>query len=141
MAGNELLAQATMIPDYQQVSFVALGWDEVPELGDEYPVEFIADESSVNIFTFADDQDEHGDRTTDIYVYRGTDTTGLGRLIFDTPLNFPEPELTFGSILAIADYHNHVPLRRTGSIPIRVLTRETQPGNGTDIINVLIDDS
>ncbi|MEN3221371.1 hypothetical protein [Mycolicibacterium porcinum] len=141
MAGNELLAQATMIPEYHQISFVALGWDEVPELGDEYPVEFIADESSVNIFTFADDQDEHADRTVDIYVYRGTETTGLGRLVFDTSLNFPEPELTFGSILAIADYHHHVPLRRTGSIPIRVLTRETQPGNGTDIINVLIDDS
>ncbi|MCP2625302.1 hypothetical protein NLB33_20870 [Mycolicibacterium smegmatis] len=141
MAGNELLAQATMIPDYHQISFVALGWDEVPELGDEYPVEFIADESSVNVFTFADDQDEHGDRTVDIYVYRGTDTTGLGRLIFDASLSFPEPELTFGSILETADYHHHVSLRRTGSIPIRVLTRETQPGNGTDIINVLIDDS
>lgn len=141
MAGNELLAQATITPDYQQVSFVALGWDEVPELGDEYPVEFIADESSVNVFTFADDQDEHGDRTVDVYVYRGTDTTGLGRLIFDTPLNFPEPALTFGSILTTADYHHHVPLRRAGSIPIRVLTQETQPGNGTDIVNVLIDDS
>ncbi|MGV0593087.1 hypothetical protein [Mycobacterium vulneris] len=140
MTRNELLAQATMIPDYHQVSFVALGWDQVPELGDEYPVEFIADESSVNVFTFADDQDEHGDRTVDVTIYRGTDTTGLGQLIFDAPLDFPEPALTFGSILAIADDHHHVPLRRTGSVPIRVLTRETQPGNGTDEINVLIDD-
>ncbi|BBZ78455.1 hypothetical protein MANY_37920 [Mycolicibacterium anyangense] len=132
--------QATMIPDYRQISFVALGWNEVPEL-DDYPVEFIADESSVNVFTFADDQDEHANRTVDIYVYRGADITGLGRLIFDAPLNFPQPELTFGSILEVADYHHHVPLSRTGAIPIRVLTRESQPGKGTDIINVLIDDS
>ncbi|ULN48204.1 hypothetical protein MI170_02110 [Mycolicibacterium goodii] len=140
MAGNELLAQATVIPDYHQVRFAALGARSVPEL-DDYPVEFIADESSIHVFTFADDQDEHGDRTVDVYVYRGTDTTGLGRLIFDAPLDFSQPECTFGSGLSAEDDRHHVSLRRTGSIPIRVLTRETQPGNGTDIINVLIDDS
>lgn len=139
MAGNELIAQATIIPDYHQVRFAALGSRSVPELEDD-PVDFIADESSIHVFTFADDQDEHGDRTVDVTIYRGTDTTGLGQLIFDAPLDFPEPALTFGSILAIADDHHHVPLRRTGSVPIRVLTRETQPGNGTDEINVLIDD-
>ncbi len=138
--GNELLAHATMIPDYQQISFVALGWNEVPELDDE-PVDFIADESSISVFTFADDQDQHADRTVDIRVYRGPYTTGLGRLIFDAPMNFPEPELTFGSILQTTEYHHHVALSRTGAVPIRVLARETHPGNGTDVIGVLIDDS
>lgn len=139
MTGNELLAQATIIPDYHQVRFAALGSRSIPEL-DDYPVEFIADESSIHVFTFADDQDEHADRTADVHVYRGTDTTGLGRLIFDAPLIFPQPECTFGSGLVAEDDRQHVSLRRTGSIPIRVLTRETQPGNGTDVINVLIDD-
>ncbi|MBU8807375.1 hypothetical protein [Mycolicibacterium goodii] len=140
MTGNQLLAQATMIPDYHQVRFASLGSRSVPEL-DDYPVQFIADESSIHVFTFADDQDEHGDRTVDVYVYRGTDSTGLGKLVFDAPLTFPLPELTFGSALETEDCRHHVPLKRTGSIRIRVLTRETQPGNGTDVINVLIDDS
>ena len=140
MAGNELIAQATIIPDYHQVRFAALGSRSVPELDDD-PVDFIADESSIHVFTFADDQDEDGDRTVDVYVYRGADVTGLGRLVFDAPLTFPRPECTFGSGLAAEADRHHVSLRRTGSIPIRVLTRETQPGNGTDIINVLIDDS
>ncbi|AKS31342.1 hypothetical protein [Mycolicibacterium goodii] len=140
MAGNELLAQATIIPDYHQIYFSAVGWNEFPEF-DEDAEEYLADESRICVYTFADDQDEHGDRTVDVYVYRGADTTSLGRLVSDAPLNFPQPELTFGKILQTADYHQHVPLRRTGSIPIRVLTRETQPGNGTDVINVLIDDS
>jgi hypothetical protein len=140
MTGNELLAQATMIPIYHQVRFAALGSRTVPEFDDDAD-EYLADESSIHVYTFADDQDEHADRTVDIYVYRGTDTTGLGRLIFDAPLNFPRPELTFGSILETADSHHHVTLSRTGAIPIRVLTRETQPGNGTDEIDILIDDS
>jgi hypothetical protein len=139
MIANELLAQATMIPDYHQVRIAALGSRTVPEFDDDAD-EYLADETSIHVYTFADDQDEHADRTVDIYVYRGTDTTGLGRLIFDTPLNFPQPELTFGSGLVAEDDRHHVLLNRRGAIPIRVLTRESQPGNGTDIINVLIDD-
>lgn len=84
MTGNELLAQATMIPIYHQVRFAALGSRTVPEFDDDAD-EYLADESSIHVYTFADDQDEHADHTVDIYVYRGTDTTGLGRLIFDAP--------------------------------------------------------
>ncbi|MDX1873387.1 hypothetical protein SBI67_14795 [Mycolicibacterium sp. 120266] len=140
MTGNELLAQATMIPTYHQVRFAALGSRTVPEFDDDAD-DYLADESSIHVYTFADDQDEHADRTVDIRVYRGTDTAGLGRLIFDAALKFLQPELTFGSALETEDSHHHVPLSRAGSIPIRVLTRESQPGNGTDEINILIDDS
>ncbi|WP_454790801.1 hypothetical protein [Mycolicibacterium lutetiense] len=119
MTGNELLAQATMIPIYHQVRFAALGSRTVPEFDDDAD-EYLADESSIHVYTFADDQNEHADRTVDIYVYRGADTARLGRLIFDTPLNFRQPQLTFGSILEIADYH---PSRATQ--PNR---RHTYPG-------------
>ncbi|MFV8310333.1 hypothetical protein [Mycobacteroides chelonae] len=131
---NELLFEGEIYPDGSQIKIEDPGTSDIPD-GVTEGAAFDASDSSVSVYTMSADEAETIERDVVARVYKGTDTQGLGELIFDQNVTFTQPFLGLGEILHDEDSLNHVPLERTGSIRLQIFTDTaiktvTYPGHG-----------
>ncbi|SID09918.1 Uncharacterised protein [Mycobacteroides abscessus subsp. abscessus] len=145
---NELLFEGEIYPDGSQIKIEDPGTADIPE-GVTEGAAFDASNSSVSVYTMSADEAETIGRDVMTRVYRGTDPSGLGNLIFDQTVTFTQPFLGVGEILHDEDDLSHVPLEHAGPIRLQIFTDNTintvtysnhgeRPISGPSDVNILI---
>jgi hypothetical protein len=137
---NQLLSEIEIYPEDGQVRVEALGSQAVPDDVDDdwFDKGYIANETSVYVITMTADEAEDIGSSVRTRVYRGSDTAGLGKLIFDQQMVFRDPVLTLGRVLDDVENLHKVPVDRTGPVRIQIFTVTSAPVEGPNEVNVLI---
>lgn len=145
---NELLFEGEIYPDGSQIKIEDSGTSDIPD-GVTEGAAFDVSDSSVSVYTMSADEAEMIERDVLTRVYKGTDTHGLGELIFDQTVTFTQPFLGVGEILHDEVELNHIPLERNGPIRLQIFTDNAiktvtypdhgeRPVSGPSEVNILI---
>ncbi|MGV9801749.1 hypothetical protein ACWDTP_27255 [Mycobacterium sp. NPDC003449] len=136
---NELIATFDVYPDYGQVLVEEAG--NPAGVPDDSDGKVAVNDHSVVVSTMTSDAADTFGRDVVVCVYRGSDGTGFGELVFDGTVIFTEAALAVGEILDLPEDLHRVPIDHTGPIHLQIYTRNTIPevpaSDPTDI-NILI---
>jgi len=135
MSPNELLLDTEIFPDYGHIELSNRDERDIPEGSSaDGPVAFTA--HTVDVFTMSVDQAVHNDQDVRVRIYRGTDGSSLGAMVFDHNIEFTgEPRLAVYQPLADADEGEEIPIERTGPVRIQIFIN---PPQDAEEVNVLI---
>jgi hypothetical protein len=135
MSDNELLLDTEIFPDYGHIELSNRYERDIPEgTSADGPVAFTA--HTVDVYTMSVDQAVHDDQDVRVRIYRGTDSSGLGTMVFDDNVIFTgEPRLAVYQPLADADEGEEIPIERTGPVRIQIFVN---PPRDAEEVNVLI---
>lgn len=137
MSGNELLLDIAAFPYYGQIDVSDVAGRDLPEgTSADGPTAFT--DHTVYVYTMSVDQAVERDQNVRVRVYRGSDTTGLGSLVFDRDIEFTEPP-RLGVYQPLTDEPEDgggaVSIERTGPVHIQIFIN---PPQDAEEVNVLI---
>ncbi|AQA03013.1 hypothetical protein BVC93_11855 [Mycobacterium sp. MS1601] len=133
---NELLLDVEVFPDHGQIVISDVGGHGATSDGGlEYGLWF--SEHTVSVITMSADEADYRDKGVQVRVYRGSDATELGTLVFDRNLIFTDPPQlgVYELLWDEPEEGGAIPIERTGPVRIQIFV---DPPQEADHVNVLI---
>ena len=137
MSDNELLLDVEVFPDYGQIEVSDVVGRDLPQsYGQTGGVVFT--DHTVDVYTMSVDQAVDTDQNVRVRVYRGSDTVGLGAMVFDRAISFTDPP-RLGIYQPLTDEPEDgggaVVIERSGPVHIQIFVN---PAQDAEEVNVLI---
>jgi len=133
VSGNELLLDTTVFPEYGRVEISDVAGRDSPDSGGR--VAGVAyTERTVAVFTMSADQAMDTGHDVSVRVFRGTESRGLGTVVFDGPVSFSDPP-RLGVYQLLDDEGDEVPIDRVGPVRVQIFVN---PPTEAEEVNVLI---
>jgi hypothetical protein len=130
---NELLAEFDVYPDHGTV-LVEDGGESDPDTQIvlngrrwAYPGSVRANLHSIQVVTMSADTADSAGRDVRVRVYRGSDESALGTLIFDGILDLTGSTLAIGELLVESEDLQRVDVGRVGPTRIQIFAQNTVP--------------
>ncbi|MFD6199540.1 hypothetical protein ACFWE3_22835 [Mycobacteriaceae bacterium NPDC060252] len=132
MSGNSLLLETEIFPDYGVIILEDVGTLDFPDGPFD---EVLASDHQVSVRTLPTDQAVAMGKNVHVKVFKGEESAGLGKIVFDGKLTFTNPILGVGQMLSDPEELETIPLDRSGPVHLQIFV--TPPTSATEV-NILI---
>ncbi|TDZ81721.1 hypothetical protein [Mycobacteroides salmoniphilum] len=132
MSGNSLLLETEIFPDYGVIILEDVGTLDFPDGPFD---EVLVSDHQISVRTLPTDQAVAMGKNVHVKVFKGEESTGLGKIVFDGKLTFTNPILGVGQMLSDPEELETIPLDRSGPVHLQIFV--TPPTSATEV-NILI---